>query len=93
LCEVARHAAESWRKNPARSEQSVLADADRELGRFSLAYRRVNALLAVTPRLDEAAMLEPVLAADAGGLGIGIARAERDGNDVLAVVMVVGTRR
>jgi hypothetical protein len=93
LCEVARAAAQQFMGDPAASEQSVLAAADRELGRFSLAYRRVNALLAVTAKLEDAAFLEPVLAADAGGLGIGIAQGTRAGADTLAVVMVVGTRR
>src|SRR5262249_39683472 len=47
LCEVARHAAERFSREPSVTEQTVLADADRELGRFALAYRRVNALVAV----------------------------------------------
>ena len=93
LCEVARQAVQKFMADPGASEQSVLAAADRELGRFSLAYRRVNALLAVTARLEDAAFLEPVLAADAGGLGIGIAQGPRSGTETLAVVMVVGTRR
>jgi uncharacterized protein YkwD len=94
LSEVARQAAQRFLAQPVANEQEVVDATDRELGKFSLAYRRVNALLAVTHRLEDAATLEPALDPQAGGLGLGIAlgqRAEQSG--VLAIVMIVGVRR
>jgi hypothetical protein len=91
---VARQAAQRFLAQPDATEQEVVDATDRELGKFSLAYRRVNALLAVTHRLEDAATLEPALDPQAGGLGLGIAlgrRAEQSG--VLAIVMIVGVRR
>jgi uncharacterized protein YkwD len=93
LSEVARRAAQSFIADPNASEQSVIDAANRELGKFSLSYRRVSALLALTSRLEDAAALEPVLDPQAGGLGIGIAARERAGQGALAIVLIVGERR
>jgi uncharacterized protein YkwD len=94
LCEVARQAAQRFLAEPDASEQDVVDATDRELGKFSFAYRRVNALLAVTHRLEEAATLEPALDPQAGGLGLGVALGQRgERNGVLAIVMIVGVRR
>jgi uncharacterized protein YkwD len=92
LSGVARETAERFVDDPNASEQSVLAAADAELGKFSLSYRRVNALITLTSRLDDAAALEPVLDAAASGLGIGIAHGSR-GSGTTAIVMVVGAPR
>jgi uncharacterized protein YkwD len=93
LCSVAQRAAENFVSDPNASERAILAQADKELVRFSLSYRRVNALLALTPRLQDAASLEPALDPDASGIGIGIAQGSRAGSPVVAIVMILGTRR
>jgi uncharacterized protein YkwD len=94
LSEVAARAAQRFMSDPALTEQQVIDAAQRELGEFSLAYRRVNALLTVTHDVEDAAALEPALDARAGGLGIGIVQGERaEHGVVLAVVMIVGVRR
>jgi uncharacterized protein YkwD len=93
LCSVALRAAENFVSDPNASERAILAQADKELVRFSLSYRRVNALLALTPRLQDAASLEPALDPDASGIGIGIAQGTRAGASVVAIVMILGTRR
>jgi uncharacterized protein YkwD len=93
LCSVALRAAEHFVSDPNASERAILAQADKELVRFSLSYRRVNALLALTPRLQDAASLEPALDPDASGIGIGIAQGTRAGATTVAVVMILGTRR
>jgi hypothetical protein len=93
LRSLALQAAEHFVRDAHTTEQTILAETDHELGRFSLAYRRVHALLVVAQHLQDAASLEPALDPEASGLGIGIARGERDGNAVLAVVLLVGTRR
>jgi len=93
LSSVAARAAENFVQDPEATERAILAQADKELSRFSLSYRRVNALLALTPRLQDAAALEPALDPEANGLGIGIAQGERGGASVLAIVMILGTRR
>jgi hypothetical protein len=93
LCSVALRAAEHFVADASATERSILAEADKELARFSLSYRRVNALLALTPRLQDAASLEPALDPQAGGIGIGVAQGERAGAPVLAIVLILGTRR
>ena len=93
LAGVAAQAARRFVEDASASEQSVLADADRELSRFSLAYRRVNALLVAVPRLTDAAQLEPSLDAEASAVGIGIAQGARSGTPVLVVVLTLGTPR
>ena len=93
LCSVALRAAEHFVGDPSATERAVLAQADKELVRFSLSYRRVNALLALTPRLQDAASLEPALDPDASGIGIGIAQGTRAGAPTVAIVMILGTRR
>lgn len=93
LSSVALRAAEQFVQDPNATERAILAQADKELSRFSLSYRRVNALLALTPRLQDAASLEPALDPDADGIGIGIAQGERGGASVLAIVMILGSRR
>jgi uncharacterized protein YkwD len=93
LGSVALEAARRFVDDASATEQSVLADADRELGRFSLAYRRVNALIVAVPRLEDAAQLEPTLDAEASAIGIGIAQGSRAGKPVLVVVLTLGTLR
>jgi uncharacterized protein YkwD len=94
LCEVATRAAQRFMSDASRSEQDTLDTAQRELGQFSLVYRRVNAFLTVTQDMGEAATLEPALEARAVGVGIGIARGQRpQRGEVLAVVMLVGIAR
>jgi hypothetical protein len=93
LCSVALRAAEHFVSDPNATERAILAQADKELVRFSLSYRRVNALLALTPRLQDAASLEPALDPDASGIGIGIAQGTRAGAPTVAIVMILGTRR
>jgi uncharacterized protein YkwD len=93
LCALAGQAAERFVRDPAATEQTVLAATDRELGHFSLAYRRVHSVLVLARRLQDAAALEPGLDPAARGLGIGIAQGERAGASVLAVVLLVGTQR
>jgi uncharacterized protein YkwD len=94
LSEVAHQAAQRFIGQADATEQSVLDATDRELGKFSLVYRRVNALLSVTEHLEDAATLEPALDSQAGGLGIGIAKGHRpDRGAALAIVMIVGIRR
>jgi len=93
LSHVASEAARRFVEDASATEQSVLADADRELNRFSLAYRRVNALIVTLPRLTDAAQLEPALEPQAGAIGIGIAQGSRGGTPVLTVVLTLGTLR
>ena len=93
LCSVAQRAAENFVSDPHATERGILAQTDKELGRFALSYRRVNALLALTPRLQDAASLEPALDPDASGIGIGIAQGAKAGAAVVAIVMILGTRR
>lgn len=93
LCSVALRAAEAFVNDPDATERAVLAQADKELVRFSLSYRRVNALLAVTSRLQDAASLEPALDPEASGIGIGLAQGTRAGAPTVAIVMILGTRR
>ncbi|MET0390498.1 MAG: CAP domain-containing protein [Polyangiales bacterium] len=93
LSAIAAQAAERFVRDASTTQESILADTDRELGRFSLAYRRVHGLLVIAQRLQDVATLEPVLDPEAAGLGIGIARGERGGASVMAVVLLVGTRR
>jgi uncharacterized protein YkwD len=93
LSSVALRAAEHFVSDPDATERGILAQTDKELGRFALSYRRVNALLALTPRLQDAASLEPALDPDASGIGIGIAQGARAGAAVVAIVMILGTRR
>jgi hypothetical protein len=93
LCALAGQAAERFVRDPAATEQSVLAATDREIGHFSLAYRRVHSVLVLARHLQDAAALEPGLDPAASGLGIGIAQGERSGATVLAVVLLVGTQR
>lgn len=93
LCSVALRAAEHFVNDPSATERAILAQADKELLRFSLSYRRVNALLALTPRLQDAASLEPALDPDASGIGIGIVQGNRAGASVVAIVLILGTRR
>jgi uncharacterized protein YkwD len=93
LCSVAVRAAEHFVSDPSATERGILAQADKELVRFSLSYRRVNALLALTPRLQDAASLEPALDPDASGIGIGIVQGTRAGASVVAIVLILGTRR
>jgi uncharacterized protein YkwD len=94
LSEVAARAAQRFMSDPSITEQQVIDTAQRELTKFSLAYRRVNALLTLTHDVDDAASLEPALDARAAGLGIGIVEGQRaEHGAVLAVVMIVGVRR
>ena len=94
LSEVALRAARQFMADATLSERDAVESAQRELGRFSLAYRRVNALLTLTHDLDTAATLEPALDPRASGVGIAIAQGRRgEQGDVLAVVMIVGIRR
>lgn len=93
LSSVAVRAAEAFVADANATERGILAQADKELVRFSLSYRRVNALLVLTPRLQDAASLEPALDPDASGIGIGIAQGNRAGAQVVAIVMILGTRR
>jgi hypothetical protein len=94
LSEVAEQAARRFVNEPTLTEQNVVEATDRELGRFSLAYRRVSALLTVGQRLEDAASLEPVLDPQVGGVGIGIAAGQRpDRGSILAIVVLVGIRR
>ena len=79
LSSVALRAAEHFVSDPNALSARSSAQTDKELGRFSLSYRRVNALLALTPRLQDAASLEPALDPDASGIGIGIAQGTRAG--------------
>jgi uncharacterized protein YkwD len=94
LCEVALRAAQRFMSDATLSERDAVDSAQRELERFSLSYRRVNALLTLTHDLDTAATLEPALDPRAAGLGIGIVEGQRaEQGAVLAVVLIVGTRR
>ena len=93
LSEVARTAAQSFFDDPNATEQSVVDATHRDLARFSVAYSRVNAVLAVTRDLTQVATLEPTLDPAARGVGIGIAQGERAGGRVLAVMVVMAYPR
>jgi uncharacterized protein YkwD len=95
LTRVARHSAGAFFALPARSEHEIVAEANAELERFGLSYRRVAALaMLVTDPLDAAA-LEPALEAGAGAAGIAVAQGVRDGSGArtLAVVVALGWDR
>jgi uncharacterized protein YkwD len=93
LSEVARSAAQSFFVDANSTEQSVVDKAQERLARFSVAYSRVNAVLAVTRELDQVGTLEPTLDPAATGVGIGIAQGERAGGRVLAVMVVLAYPR
>jgi uncharacterized protein YkwD len=93
LSEVARAAAQSFFDDADSTEQSVVDEAQERLARFSVAYSRVNAVLAVTRELEQVGTLEPTLDPAATGVGIGIAQGERAGGRVLAVMVVLAYPR
>jgi uncharacterized protein YkwD len=93
LSQVARVAAQSFFDDPSSTEQSVVDKAQDHLARFSVAYSRVNAVLAVTRELEQVGTLEPTLDPVATGVGIGIAQGERAGGRVLAVMVVLAYPR
>ncbi len=93
LSEVARSAAQSFFADSLATEQSVVDAAHQDLARFSVAYSRVNAVLAVTRDISQVATLEPTLDPAATGVGIGVAQGERAGGRVLAVMVVMAYPR
>lgn len=93
LSTVARTAAQTFFDDPSATEQTVVDKTQEKLGRFSVAYSRVNAVLAVTRDLDQVSTLEPTLDPSATGVGIGIAQGERGGERVLAVMVVLAYPR
>lgn len=93
LSEVARSSAQSFFDDPSSTEQSVVDQAQDRFQRFSVAYSRVNAVLAVTRELEQVGTLEPTLDPAATGVGIGIAQGERAGGRVLAVMVVLAYPR
>jgi uncharacterized protein YkwD len=93
LSQVARAAAQSFFDDSNSTEQSVVDKAQEKLARFSVAYSRINAVLAVTRELEQVGTLEPTLDPVATGVGIGIAQGERTGGRVLAVMVVLAYPR
>ena len=94
LSDIATRAATRFISDPGMTEQATIAAAQSELGKFALAYRRVDAMLTLTNAIDDAATLEPALDERAAGLGIGIAEGKRpERGSVVAVVLIVGLRR
>lgn len=94
LSDVARTAARGYFADAAATEQGVVDGANAELAKFSLAYSRVNAVLAVTRELESVATLEPFMDEGARNIGIGVARGQRgDGGPALAVMVVMAFAR
>jgi hypothetical protein len=94
LTRVARHSAGAFFAKPERNEREIVAEANAELERFGLSYRRVAAVaMLVTDPLDAAA-LEPALETGAGAAGVAVAQGVRAGGGrTLAVVVALGWDR
>lgn len=96
LSERARTGAQRYfaRADPLPTQEQVLDDVNESLRRFSLAYSRIGAVMAVVVSVEEAAALEPVLAAGPEVVGIGLAQGDRpELGRVIAVVIVLGWPR
>lgn len=93
LSQVAREGAQSFFDDQSSTEQSVVDKTQEKLARFSVAYSRVNAVLAVTRELEQVGTLEPTLDPAATGVGIGIAQGDRAGGRLLAVMVVLAYPR
>jgi hypothetical protein len=96
LGEVARRTAAARLRGELADEDAMVAAANAELERFSLAYRRVAALVARVGDPTEASALEPALDAGASVIGVGIARlgtASRAEGKPFVVVLALGWSR
>lgn len=75
-------------------QEAVLDEVNESLRRFSLAYSRIGAVMAIVTAVDDAAALEPVLDEGPQVVGIGLAQGDRpDLGRVIAVVVVLGWPR
>ena len=77
------------------SERATVDAASAAVERFSIAFSRVSAVMAVVRELGEAAALEPALDSEARHVGIGVAQGDRmdTGPRATAVVIVLGWPR
>jgi uncharacterized protein YkwD len=95
LTKVAEEAARTFVSTPGMTEQAVIDSANAELQRFSVAYRRVAAILVLAQSLDEARTLEPPLDPAVRSVGIAAMQGDRSdrGGRVLAIALVLAWPR
>ncbi len=95
LMDVAARAAQSFFSAGAPSQQRVVEQANREVSRAGLVFRRIEVLATVVTNLEDATGLEPLFNYEVSGVGIGVAQGSRAGvaPNSIFVVYILGYPR
>ncbi len=95
LMEAASRAAAGFFGPGAPTQQRVVEQVNRDLGRAGLVFRRVEVLATVVTQLEDAMGLEPLFNYEVSGVGVGIAQGTRAGlaPNSIFVVYVLGYPR
>jgi uncharacterized protein YkwD len=93
--QAAQEAAEAFFREPSLDQQATTERATQSLRRFSIAFRRLGAVMAVVSSLEEAQQLEPSLDDTVQIAGIGVAQGDRPDlpPGSIAVVIVLAWER
>ncbi len=98
LQNAAQLAAARFFAEPSTTTELVVDDATGSLRRFSIAYERLNGVMVVVDRVEEAKNLQPIIAGDgrlARYVGIGVAQGTRPdvpANSIAVVVLLAYPR-